>query len=66
MNRGINRVTLTWVNRWGHVQAARRVAGALQLRQGNAQRILWSVQTRTVLCKLDHSPGEARANIKGS
>ena len=26
---------------------------------------LWSVQTRNVPCKLDHSPGRARANIKG-
>jgi len=27
--------------------------------------LLCSVQTRNILCKLDHSPGRARANIKG-
>jgi len=26
---------------------------------------LWLVQIRNVLCKLDHSPGKARANFKG-
>ena len=29
------------------------------------QNELWSVQTRNILCKLDHSPGKARANTKG-